>query len=70
MCVFASLNSRLAAGLAGSALALALAAPAHSADVIYERAYKYQRYSEPPPVYAPPAYVPRRYGAPPGLERW
>jgi hypothetical protein len=70
MCVFASLNSRLAAGLAGSALALALAAPAHSADVIYERAYEYQRYSEPPPVYAPPvyappAYVPRRYGAPP-----
>ena len=71
MCVFASLNSRLAAArLAGSALALALAAPAHSADVIYEGAYEYQRYSEPPPVYAPPVYappafVPRRYGAPP-----
>jgi hypothetical protein len=70
MCVFASLTSRLAAGLAGPALALALAAPAHSADIIYERGFEFERYSEPPPVYAPPvypppAYVPRGYRPPP-----
>ena len=71
MRAFASPTFRLAAGLAGPVLALAMAAPAQSADVIYERHSEYERYGEPPPpvyappVYAAPAYVPRRYAAPP-----
>ena len=55
MRAFASPTFRLAAGLAGPVLALAMAAPAQSADVIYERHSEYERYGEPPPpVYAPP----------------
>jgi len=72
MRVSVSLTPRLAAGLAGPVLALALVAPAYSADLLYQGGAEYEHYSEPappPPVYAPPVYGPPAYVSRPYVYR-